>query len=193
MKILLFIVSFSLSFGAMAQTSNIVNFHSFGSSLYRGARPTPQDLTSLQQLGVKTVINLQGGDLNNPDFRWLVAQMEPSEAPQMIQQEKMNVQNLGMNFVNVPLDSLSPVSYQEAQQIGALIKFMNDPQNKPIFIHCEHGADRTGLVVALFRVYFQQWTAQKAYDEMASLGHDTLHSLVTYDLDNFYWQATKGH
>lgn len=193
MKSLILVMTLFAAVSTQAGTPPITNFHSFGTGLYRGARPNSEGLSALKQMGVKTIINLQGGDLNNPTYRWIVSQMELGEAPQAIQAEKNATQNLGMNFVNVPLDSLSPVSKQEGQQIGALIRLMNDPQNQPFFIHCEHGADRTGLVVALYRVYFQNWTAQAAHDEMEAMGHDALHSVFTHELDEFYWDATKGH
>lgn len=178
---------------ACAGAPPIQNFHTFGDGLYRGARPDNNGLAALQKMGVKTIVNLQGGDLNNPAYRWIIPTMEPGELPEAIEAEKTTTQNLGMNFVNVPLDSLSTVTHQEGQQIGALIRMMSQPQNQPVFVHCEHGADRTGLVVALYRVYFQGWNAQAAHDEMESMGHDTLHSVFTHELDEFYWEATKGH
>lgn len=190
-------LSFFLSFQSYAQTSPqntpIVNFHTFGEGLYRGARPDGAGLTYLKSLGIKTVINLQGGDLNKVALRWIVSRMEPGEAPEMIQAEKENTEKLGMNFINVPLDSLSDVTTLEAQQINFLVKFMQDPSNQPLYIHCEHGADRTGLVVALYQVFVQGWTPQAAYEQMEAFGHDTIHAIFTHELNEFYWDETKNY
>lgn len=190
------LLSLFLSFPTYAQTTQtppIVNFHTFGEGLYRGARPDVAGLTYLKNLGVKTVINLQGGDLNNASLRWIVSRMEPGEAPAMIQAEKENVEHLGMNFINVPLDSLSDVTTLEAQQINFLVKFIQDPKNQPLYIHCEHGADRTGLVVALYQVFIQGWTPQAAYEQMEEFGHDTIHAIFTHELNEFYWDETKNY
>ncbi len=176
-----------------AESTVLTNLHSFGTGLYRGARPgSLAALTDLQKMGVKTVIDLQGGDLLNPNYSWIVSRIEPGESAQAIAAENDAVTKLGMNFINIPLDSLDPVTPQEGQQIAALLKVINDPQNQPVFVHCEHGKDRTGLVVALYRVFYQNWSAQKAHDEMVALGHGTLNMIFTDDMDDFFWATTKG-
>src|SRR5262249_62401605 len=65
------------------------------------------------------------------------------------------------------------------------LKIMADPQNRPLLIHCQQGADRTGAMVALYRVVVQGWTAEKAVEEMTQGGdhHSALwKSLETYVL-----------
>jgi hypothetical protein len=45
------------------------------------------------------------------------------------------------------------------------------------FVHCEHGEDRTGLVIGCFRL-FQGWSKDEAYEEMlAHCFHPTLQGL----------------
>jgi protein tyrosine/serine phosphatase len=36
----------------------------------------------------------------------------------------------------------------------------------PTLVHCEHGADRTGLVTALYRIAYQGWNKNAAIDEL---------------------------
>ena len=54
-----------------------------------------------------------------------------------------------------------------AEALGAL----NDPSLQPIFVHCRLGKDRTGLVIALYRVLYQQWDACTAWKEWKSFGY----------------------
>ena len=42
---------------------------------------------------------------------------------------------------------------------------------KPVLIHCRHGSDRTGLIVALYRILYQNWTKEDALEEMLKGGY----------------------
>ena len=172
--------------------ANITNFHVVDNGIYRGGRPTGGALRILQELGVKNVVDLQGGDLKDSDFGWVAGVIEPGEEPSWINYESRKVKSLGMSFVHVPLNSLDAISVDEGSGIGRLLKFISEPANQPVYIHCEHGVDRTGLVVALYRVYFDHWTRKAAHDEMVEMGHGTINSIVTGDMDGFFWVATKG-
>jgi protein tyrosine/serine phosphatase len=57
-----------------------------------------------------------------------------------------------------------------------------------IYVHCEHGHDRTGLVIALERVLPEHWSADQAHQEMMDLGH----SRFLPRLDSFFWSKTDG-
>lgn len=170
----------------------ITNFHSFGNNLYRGARPLEKGMNYLQQIGVKNVIDLQGGDLSHSSFPWVIEQAEPGETAQWISFEKSKMQSLGINFSNVPLSALDPISKPDAQNIAQILQFISDPQNQPVFVHCEHGKDRTGLVIALYRVFYENWSPQDAHDEMVEMGHGLLSMIVTHNMDEFFWKATQG-
>jgi protein tyrosine/serine phosphatase len=41
----------------------------------------------------------------------------------------------------------------------------------PVLVHCHHGADRTGLICALWRVLYQGWSRQSAIDELIEGGY----------------------
>ena len=46
-----------------------------------------------------------------------------------------------------------------------------DAAPKPVFVHCMKGQDRTGVVIAAYRIRRQGWTFDQAYQEMLSYGH----------------------
>jgi protein tyrosine/serine phosphatase len=56
-------------------------------------------------------------------------------------------------------------------------------------VHCEHGHDRTGMIVALYRVCFDGWGPETAYQEMINMGHNP-DDHVTQGTDVFFWQST---
>ena len=56
-----------------------------------------------------------------------------------------------------------------------------DPARRPLFIHCSHGKDRTGMMTGLYRIEAQGWEPAAAVEEMGFLGyHGWYHDLVNY-------------
>jgi protein-tyrosine phosphatase len=52
-----------------------------------------------------------------------------------------------------------------------ILNLISDPTNQPVFFHCFHGEDRTGVVAALYRVIYQGCTLAQAHAEMMQDGH----------------------
>ena len=178
-----------------------VNFHKVNDFIYRGARIESQaQANALLKLKIKTVINLQGGDLNSRageeviggDWPLILPLVEPGETPAEIAQEGIELKNGGLlanNYLNIPIDSLSLVRSKEETSIEKVMRIINDPKTpRPIYIHCAHGADRTGLVIALYRVLTENICMNTAHAEWMALGHDDLHTALTGALDVFYYQ-----
>ena len=60
---------------------------------------------------------------------------------------------------------------------------VSDPKNQPVYVHCLYGSDRTGAMVALYRMALQQWSAKAAIEEMKNGGfgfHMVFANLITY-------------
>jgi protein tyrosine/serine phosphatase len=119
------------------------NFHPVDDHIYRGAQPTAEGFTSLSKLGVKMVIDLRRG----------------SEHDQF---EKGLVEHAGMRYVHFPLDAFEAPS---DGQIAKVLALLDDSSGWPVFIHCERGADRTGTVIACYRISHDHWVNQKALEE----------------------------
>lgn len=195
------LMSLSLQFSMLTMTpaqaaANPVlgNFSQVSIGIFRGARPDFAALPLLLNYHIKTVINLQGGDANIPIFGGVMDDIEPGEKPEMIAQEKTLSLQLGFQFANYPLSSIRNVDATEDQWIKEIIKLMADPLNQPLFVHCEHGVDRTGLIIALHRVFNQGWTADAAHDEMMAMGHGDLgNQLFAGAMDRYFRKVTKGH
>jgi len=137
------------SVAAFAQTpTGVHNFHQINNHIYRGAQPTAAGFQNLAKLGVKTIIDLrEGGE------RSLT--------------EKKLVEAAGMRYVSVPLSGFSAPSPEKVAEVLAL--FENSDAD-PVFIHCRRGADRTGTLVACYRISHDHWNNDRALAEAKADG-----------------------
>src|SRR5215471_11407393 len=185
---LVFIMSLGLPSDAAPADTTILHFSKVNDSLYRGGRPKPTDLSYLQSLNVRTIINLQGGDLNNPRYRAFMKWWEPGELADAISAEKDLSESLGLVFFSKPLDAIDPVSDEDDARIDEILAIMGDPAAQPAFVHCEHGVDRTGLIIALYEVKYMGMSPADAYNEWRASGHKGTGTLFTGHLDEYYWR-----
>jgi tyrosine-protein phosphatase SIW14 len=161
--------------------------------LYRGGRPTLAGLQKLKALGVKTIIDLQGGDLLSP-LAFYVKWTEKGELPENIAIENKQATDLGMNFHNIPLDSLEKITPKEETDIDKILAIIHDPNNQPVFVHCEHGKDRTGMIIAMERVAFEGMDPVKAREEWIADGHGFFSRIFTGNMDKYFekWVAARN-
>ena len=134
-------------------------FHVVTPDLYRGGRPSREALEILSGGGVRTLLNLE-------DDTTAVAQ------------EQLWAKELGLNEVSVPLNSFKEPHDLDVQRI---FRVLTDPAFFPVYVHCRHGQDRTGLIVGLYRVIEQDWKPKDAYAEMLQKHfHTSLFGLDLY-------------
>jgi protein tyrosine/serine phosphatase len=112
-----------------------------GARLSRGAQPGKDGFRALVQLGVATVINLR------------------EEAPE----EEALVRNLGMEYLYYPMDPLAAPTHAH---VLAFLHTVADPRRGHVFFHCYHGADRTGVLAACYRLAHDGWTLEEALAEL---------------------------
>lgn len=124
------------------------NFHKVNAQLYRGAQPGLGAMKEIAALGIKTVINLRG-----EDERTRVEEVEAGAA--------------GLRYFSVPLPGFRRPKDVQVEKILALI---GDSQNWPVFVHCRHGQDRTGIIIAAYRISQDGWSAEQAKKEAKRYG-----------------------
>ena len=66
----------------------------------------------------------------------------------------------------MPLDGWSAPTDAQVARILDLI----DRSPAPVLIHCKRGADRTGTIVAVYRMQHQGWTSEAAFAEALRYG-----------------------
>ena len=126
------------------QLSNTKNLHQVTPGLYRSAQPTAQNFQQLEKMGIKTVINLRE---TNSD------------------QKLINGTSLKLILVPIQTSAIG-----DEDVIAVLRHIKNEPG--PVLVHCRHGADRTGTVIAMYRIIFEGWRPQEALDELRNGGYN---------------------
>lgn len=194
--------------GSADCTSLISNFRVVSDGIYRGGHPANANaIACLQNLGITTVLDLQGGDYSHwnwvgPKPIWvtyLIPYLEKGETPPEIAAEDQMVTAAGMKFISEPLDSMGVIvsTFDIVGPFG-MEKTMDDSvkaihesvvNHQPIFIHCAHGNDRTGLVVALYRILYENVSPTDAYEEMHNLGHSYVDMITTWPMDLYFFEA----
>jgi protein tyrosine/serine phosphatase len=141
------------------------NFSYLGHRLSRGAQPGREGFRTLAELGVNTVINLR------------------QEAPD---QEAL-VRSLGMDYLYYPLDPLAAPTHQHTL---AFLHTVCDPARGHVFFHCYHGADRTGVLAACYRIAHDNWALDRVVAELDDHNfHRAFQQPKLSYLENFqaYW------
>ncbi|MBI4845019.1 MAG: tyrosine-protein phosphatase [Candidatus Omnitrophica bacterium] len=136
----------SLDFLKPAQ--DIPVFHQVDNRLYRGATPNEKGFQQLLSKGIRTIISLK-----------------KSNEASAYEQETANA--LGIKFYNLPLDL-----YQKPDD-KTVLKFLEivmEKAGQPVFVYCSNGKDRTGAMIAMYRVVVSQLTIKQAYKEAKKYG-----------------------
>jgi len=145
------------------QAAGVPNFHQVNPNVYRGAQPTEQGFQSLASLGVKTIIDLRGGGGRSHN-------------------EQKVVEAAGMHYIAMPLSGHSAPS---DEQVSKLLTLLNDSSSGPVFVHCRRGADRTGTIIACYRISHDHWDNAKALSEAAEDGMSRLEFAMKHYVKNF--------
>ncbi len=147
------------------------NFHQVNSQLYRGAQPLDGGVRRLAQLGIKSIINLRGQD-------------EHTRA------EQREAEALGLKYRSFALPGLRRPSREKVEEV---LTFINDPVNQPVFVHCHHGEDRTGVIIAVYRITHDHWTSKEAKAEAKCYGMNPLQILMKDFISDYYRDWKKLH
>ena len=140
--------------------TSVENLYRIEDGLYRGAQPTSAGVRELTALGVRSVLDLAGGARDESLLR-----------------------DNSVKLFHVPM---SAWGLHDDLVLKAL-RIMADPQNRPLMIHCRLGADRTGAMVALYRVVVLGWSKSEAVREMNQGGYH--HGALWRNLDEYVLNA----
>lgn len=116
--------------------------------LYRSGQPEVDQIPILKEAGIKTIICL----------RWTTS---------AIVETRIAAKRNDLNFICMPLTYWA---FPTRKEIDKFFSIIDDESMRPVFVHCFHGSDRTGLLMAFYRMAREGWTADQAYEEMVECG-----------------------
>lgn len=138
------------------QHPGLPNLHRVSDNLYRCAQPTAEGLRTAEKLGIKTVLSLRAFHSDNDE----------------IKSTKLRAERIYFN-----------TWHTEEEDVLRFLKIVTDTNAGPVLVHCLHGADRTGTMIATYRMVVQDWKKEDAIKEMTegSFGYHTVwKNLIRY-------------
>jgi len=132
--------------------AGVPNFGEVTPTLYRGAQPSDKGFESLAKMGIDVVV----------DFRGL-----------SLEQEKREAAAHHMKLILLSWDCRSPSDKIAAE----FLEILKQNSGKKVFVHCYGGIDRTGAMIAVYRMADEGWTASEAANEMHAFGYAFMHRI----------------
>ncbi len=127
----------------LAEVKGIKKIARVSDILYRGDQPSREGFQHLKNMGIKTVVTLRA-----------------------MHSQAYKMKGTGLRYVWISYK----VWHSEDEDVVAFLKVVQNPENQPVFVHCTLGADRTGLMVAMYRILEEGWTKEQAIAEMKEYG-----------------------
>jgi tyrosine-protein phosphatase SIW14 len=142
------------------------NLYKIDTNLYRSEQPNKRGMLLLNSIGVKTVINFRQSQTDNRKSK-----------------------QTDLDLVNIPLNAAA-ISYENIVTSMRVIK----NSKKPILLHCKYGSDRTGCMVAVYRMAISGWTKEQAINELRYKGfgyHENYYPNILLLLNNIDIEQLK--
>ena len=126
------------------EMEGVSNLHRISPTLYRSEQPTALGMKNLERLGIRTIINLRA-----------------------FNDDKDEVKGTSLRTERVKI-----LTWRiDDKHVIEVMRMLKKAENGPFLIHCQHGADRTGLMSAMYRVLEQGWTPEDALTELIDGGY----------------------
>jgi tyrosine-protein phosphatase SIW14 len=137
----------------------VSNFAEVTTTLYRGGQPTKEGFDNLAKMGISIVVDLRASH----------------------ESEREEVTKLRMQYVAIPWHCFHPQDAAFAQ----FLTLLRENSGKKVFVHCRLGHDRTGMMIAAYRMAEQGWTAKEAKKEMEAYGFSFGYRMICPGLSSY--------
>lgn len=164
----------------LAENSGLPNLNRVSESLYRSAQPTKEgfEYLSTQSVLVKgdrpinTVVSLRAFN---------------DDAPTVPAGSSLHLEQIRFK-----------TWHPEDEDVIKFLRIATTPSLQPVLVHCQHGSDRTGTMVAIYRIAYEGWTKKQATDEMINGGfgfhpmwQNLLHYIEKLDINTIKEKVAK--
>lgn len=119
------------------------NLHRVSDQLFRGGQPSGEGWQSLVTLGVRTIISLR-----------------------TYHSDRRKARKLGLAYFRLASRAYNARGLDAAK----FLEIVTSPRHQPVYVHCLHGSDRTGTMIAVYRIVIEGWSKEDALREMTEGG-----------------------
>jgi protein tyrosine phosphatase (PTP) superfamily phosphohydrolase (DUF442 family) len=126
------------------EAGGLRNLYKVSDDLYRSSQPKAESLQGLADLGVTTVLSV----------RFFHSGRRPTEST-------------GLTYERIAIAPWHP----RKREVVEFLQIATDPERTPVLLHCYKGADRTGMLAAMYRIVVEGWTKEAAIEEMKKGGY----------------------
>jgi protein tyrosine/serine phosphatase len=137
--------------GQRLKAKGIPNFGQVTPTLYRGGQPSAEGFEKLANMGINIVVDAGRS-----------------------KRDETLIRNMGVAYVSLPWHCPFPKDAVFAR----FLRITRENPGKKVFVHCRLGDDRTGMMIAAYRMAEQGWTAKEAMQEMHEFGYQGMHHLM---------------
>lgn len=130
--------------------------------LWRGSAPDAAGMRALKALGFKSVIDLRAGA-----------------------DERHAAEAARLQLVDVPIRAGLTCDPPDPEAVRRFLDAVTDPANRPAYVHCQYGRDRTGTMCAIYRMEVSGWTREQALEEMHAFGFRSWYADFLSFLDGY--------
>jgi protein tyrosine phosphatase (PTP) superfamily phosphohydrolase (DUF442 family) len=125
------------------QMKGVPNLHKVSDTLYRSAQLSAEGIKRLKTMGIETIVNLRS-----------------------FHSDRNEIGETGLVYEHIYMKAW----HAEEEDAVKFLQIVMNPKRSPVLVHCQHGADRTGTMCALYRVAVQGWSKEEALKEMMQGG-----------------------
>ena len=80
--------------------------------------------------------------------------------------DRDEIADTGLAYEHIYMKAWHP----EEKEVVRFLQIVSNPKRTPVLVHCQHGADRTGTMSAVYRIVVQGWSKEDAIKEMVDGG-----------------------
>ncbi len=125
------------------QVEGLPNLHKVSNALYRSAQPSAEGMKNLKAMRIETVINLRS-----------------------FHSDRDEIGKAELAYEHIYMKAW----HAEEENAVRFLQIVANSKRGPVLVHCQHGADRTGTMCAVYRIAVQGWSKEEALKEMAQGG-----------------------
>ena len=146
------------NWGVPLELEGVPNFYRVTDQLYRSGQPTKEGMDNLKHYGFETIISLR-----------------------TLHSDREKIDMSGLGYERIPMQAW----HFEEKDFIRFMQLVTNPKRHPVLVHCQHGADRTGAAVAVYRIVVQDWQPSEAIREMREGGYG-YHAIWNSFVDGFF-------